>query len=112
MNCAREFLALSLPPTAIIASSDDAATGVIQAIWERGWRCPQDVSVVGFDDNPLAQQICPPLTTVRQPIYQIATRAMSLLIEHLIPGDAVQVQGLILPTELRVRRSTAPAKNR
>ena len=109
MNCARELLALSPPPTAIIASSDDAATGVIQAIWERGWRCPQDVSVVGFDDNPLAQQICPPLTTVRQPIYQIATRAMSLLIEHLIPGDAVQIQGSILPTELRVRRSTAPA---
>ena len=87
LRCARELLALPWPPTAIVASCDDEATGVIQAIWERGWRCPQDVSVVGFDDNPIACQICPPLTTVRQPIYEIATTAMSILIEKLIPDS-------------------------
>ena len=108
LSYARELLALPWPPTAIVASCDDEATGVIQAIWERGWRCPQDVSVVGFDDNPIASQICPPLTTVRQPIYEIATTAMSILIEKLIP-DGLNGESVILPTELVVRRSTAPA---
>ncbi|MBW7885816.1 MAG: substrate-binding domain-containing protein, partial [Caldilineaceae bacterium] len=83
----------------------------IQAIWERGWHCPHDVSVVGFDDNPVASQICPPLTTVRQPIYEIATTATSLLIEQLIPGTEV-TEGVILPTRLIVRRSTGPAPRR
>ena len=97
LRCARDLLALPQPPTAIVASCDDEATGVIQAIWERGWRCPQDVSVVGFDDNPIACQVCPPLTTVRQPIYEIAATAMALLIEKLIPfGPAPE--SVILPT--------------
>jgi LacI family transcriptional regulator len=108
LACARALLALPWPPTAILASCDDEATGAIQAIWERGWRCPQDVSVVGFDDNAMAAQVCPPLTTVRQPIYQIAATAMSLLIDKLIPGEPVTA-GIILDTPLVVRRSTAPA---
>lgn len=112
LSCARTLLSLAWPPTAIVASSDDAATGVIQAIWERGWHCPQDVSVVGFDDNPLAEQLCPPLTTVRQPIYQIAAKAMSLLIEQLIPQEETVADGVILPTTLVVRRSTAPLAHR
>jgi LacI family transcriptional regulator len=107
LRCARELLALPWPPTAIVASCDDEATGVIQAIWERGWRCPQDVSVVGFDDNPIACQVCPPLTTVRQPIYEIATTAMALLIEELIPHGP-GTESVILPTALVVRHSTAP----
>lgn len=109
--CGRELLSMAWPPTAILASCDDEATGVIQAIWERGWHCPHDVSVVGFDDNPVASQICPPLTTVRQPIYEIATTATSLLIEQLIPGTEV-TEGVILPTRLIVRRSTGPAPRR
>lgn len=112
LTCARTLLSLPWPPTAIVASSDDAAAGVIQAIWERGWHCPQDVSVVGFDDNPLAEQLCPPLTTVRQPIYQIATTAMSLLIDQLIPEEKTVADGIILPTTLVVRRSTAPLTRR
>jgi LacI family transcriptional regulator len=64
LNCARTLLSLPWLPTAIVASSDDAAAGVIQSLWEYGWHCPQDVSVVGFDDDPLAEQLCPPLTTV------------------------------------------------
>lgn len=108
LACGRALLSLPWPPTAIVASCDDEATGVIQAIWERGWHCPQDVSVVGFDDNPVATQVCPPLTTVRQPVYRIAAAATSLLIDQLIPGEPA-AQGMILPTELIVRRSTAPA---
>jgi LacI family transcriptional regulator len=112
LRCARALLDLPLPPTAIVASCDDAATGVIQAIWERGWACPGQVSVVGFDDNPVAQQVWPPLTTVHQPIYEIAGTAMSLLVERLIPGeepaDGSLPTHLVLPTQLVVRRSTAP----
>ena len=109
LRCARELLSLPWPPTAIVASCDDEATGVIQAIWERGWRCPQDVSVVGFDDNSIANQVCPPLTTVCQPIYEIAATAMGLLIDKLIPhGVGPQAKSVILPTTLVVRRSTAP----
>jgi LacI family transcriptional regulator len=108
LHCTRELLALSWPPSAIVAACDDVATGAIQAIWERGWRCPQDISVVGFDDNLMAAQVCPPLTTVRQPIYRIAATAASLLIDKLIPGEPFDA-GVILETELVVRRSTAPA---
>jgi LacI family transcriptional regulator len=107
LNCARDLLSLPWPPTAIVASCDDEATGAIQAVWERGWRCPQDVSVVGFDDNPVACQVCPPLTTVRQPIYEISATAMGLLIEKLIPHGS-RAESVILPTTLVIRRSTAP----
>ena len=86
---ARELL--SLPPTAIMSSNDESAAGVIQAAWERGMACPEQLSVVGFDDVALAQQICPPLTTVKQPIYEIATRAMSILVEQIIPGTQLRL---------------------
>ena len=57
------------PPSAIIASNDDMAAGVLFEARERNISVPEDVSVVGFDDTPLAQRIWPPLITVRQPIH-------------------------------------------
>ncbi len=104
---AREFLSMPIPPTAIIASNDESAAGVIQAAWERGLVCPDHLSVVGFDDVALAQQICPPLTTVKQPIYEIATRAMSILVEQIIPG-VQSGQAIEIATELVIRHSTGP----
>ena len=106
---AREFLAMSAPPTAIVAANDESAAGVVQAAWERGWNVPADLSVVGFDDVPLARQVWPPLTTVRQPIYDIAVKAMSMLVERIIPG--VPVDPVIeIPTELIIRHSTGPCR--
>jgi LacI family transcriptional regulator len=101
---------LSLPdrPTAIMAPNDVGASGVLQAAWERGLNCPRQISVVGFDDIPLARQVCPPLTTVRQPIYEIATTAMNLLIEQMTSGNATPGQ-VEMPTELVIRHSTGPA---
>lgn len=105
LDRARELLAISPRPTAIIAGNDDMAAGVLQAAWERDLACPEALSIVGFDDVQLAQQLSPPLTTVRQPIYTIATTAMHMLVEKLIPGEPVDI-GVEVPTELIIRYST------
>jgi LacI family transcriptional regulator len=107
LECAEELLSLAEPPTAVLAGNDDSAAGVLQAAWERGLNCPADLSIVGFDDVPLARQVSPPLTTVRQPIYEIATTAMSMLVEKAIPGLPVE-EAVEVPTELIVRHSTGP----
>lgn len=66
-------------PTAIIASNDDMAAGVIAAAYRFGLRVPEDVSVTGFDDTEIATNIWPELTTVKQPISEMALRAVQLL---------------------------------
>jgi LacI family transcriptional regulator len=109
LDCARALLDLPDPPTAIMAANDDTAAGVIQAVWERGLTCPDDLSVIGYDDVPLARQVTPPLTTVRQPIYDIATTAMSMLVEKLIPGLATET-AVEVPSQFIQRHSTGPLK--
>ena len=82
----RGFAALwQLParPTAVIASNDDTAAGVVVAAHERGIRIPGMLSVAGFDDSPTATHTWPALTTVRQPIAAIAYRATELLIANI-----------------------------
>jgi LacI family transcriptional regulator len=84
----------------VFCMSDDLATGVYVAAKELGLKIPDDVAVVGFDDRPFARRMSPPLTTVRQPIRDMAARAVELLVD---PGPSA---GRIeLPTELIVRRS-------
>ena len=90
-------------PTAIIALSDIAAIGVLEAAAERGISVPGDLSVAGFDDVPEAADANPPLTTVRQPHQLKGSEAVRLLLE----GPAAQ--SVLLPIELVVRASTAPA---
>lgn len=92
-------------PTAIVATNDEMAAGVIQAIWQLGLRCPEDISVVGFDDVPLASQIFPPLTTVKQPIREMASRAMQMLIEDFLEGDGI-IRHVEVETQLIIRQST------
>lgn len=89
---------------AVFAGSDLIALGAMQAIQEAGLRIPEDIAVVGFDDLPLAEQVQPALTTVRQPIAQKGMQAVSILldlIERRVQGP-VQV---LLPTQLIVRES-------
>ena len=74
---------LSVRPTAIIACNDDTAAGVVVAAHEQGIRVPGMLSVAGFDDSPTATHTWPALTTVRQPIAAIASRATELLIAGL-----------------------------
>ena len=99
------------PPTAIFAANDEQALGVYAAIQQRGLSVPHDVSVVGFDDVPMSQWISPPLTTVRQPIAELAALAIRTLLSH---ADGTELpQGRVeLSTRLVVRGSTAPRADR
>lgn len=78
--CGAKLLSAPERPTAIFASNDDTALGVMAAANRLGLRVPQDVSVSGFDDSELALRAWPPLTTVRQPIREMAAAAAEMLI--------------------------------
>src|SRR6185437_78992 len=77
---ARVLLRLAEPPTAIVTGNDLQALGVYQAAAEAGVRIPHDLSIVGFDDLPLAQWTSPPLTTIRQPLAEMAEAAVTMAI--------------------------------
>lgn len=94
-------------PTAIFCFSDAMAIGALQAVREAGLRCPQDISVMGFDDIRMARFTFPALTTVRQPMHDIGRETVELLI-GIIEGRVTQRVKLTLPHELIVRDSTAP----
>ena len=99
--------ALETHPTAILAANDSVALGVMHALRHRGLRVPEDLSVVGFDDGPLARHFNPPLTTVRQPLEVQGARAAARLIAHLQGRTAPAPAPY--PLELVVRHSTARA---
>lgn len=106
-RCGQELLSLPDPPTAIFAGSDQQALGVYEAARQRGLRIPQDLSVIGFDDLPVARWLSPPLTTVRQPLTAMGRTAAEMLL-NLINGVRLRTQRMELSTELIVRESTAP----
>jgi DNA-binding LacI/PurR family transcriptional regulator len=95
------------PPTAIFACNDLQAVGVYQAAQVVGLRSPRDLSVVGFDDLPVAALVDPPLTTVRQPLVEMAVAATELALA-LGRGERPTRTGIELATKLTVRQSTAP----
>lgn len=101
----QRLLALDNPPTAVFCSNDLMAIGAICAASEAGRNVPTDLSVVGFDDIPLASYSNPPLTTVTQPIYDMGVAATAMLLERLSDPD-LPPRRKILPTELKQRRST------
>jgi DNA-binding LacI/PurR family transcriptional regulator len=105
----RALLALPDRPTAIFTGNDLQALGVYQAAREARLHIPEDLSVVGFDDLPVAQWVGPPLTTVRQPLVEMAVAAAELLLE-MANGDAPTQARVELATELVVRESTAPPR--
>ena len=95
------------PPTAIFAGSDLQALGVIRAARGAGSTCPRDLSVVGYDDIPLAQLTTPPLTTIHQPLRRDG-RGGDPARAALRDGMPVESTRLDLATSLVVRGSTAP----
>jgi LacI family transcriptional regulator len=101
-----ELLDLPDRPTAIFAGSDQQAFGVYEAARQRGLRVPQDLSVVGFDELPVARWVSPPLTTVRQPLAEMG-RAAAQMLGELIEGLSLRSTRVELSTELIVRESTA-----
>ncbi|HWD45591.1 MAG TPA: substrate-binding domain-containing protein [Actinomycetota bacterium] len=101
------LLDLPEPPTAVFAGSDETALGVIEAARGRDLRIPDDLSVVGFDDTPVARLAAPPLTTVRQPLREMGAVAVRTAL-RLAAGERVDFHHVELATELVARASTAP----
>lgn len=83
LDCGKALLALDEPPTAVFAGNDEMAVGVYQAVRQAGLRIPEDLSIVGFDDSPIATRIWPTLTTVRLPIVHMGRIAVQLLVSNL-----------------------------
>ncbi len=106
---ASAFLELPEPPTAIFASNDVMAMGVMDAIRHRGLHIPADVSVIGFDDIPQAALIHPALTTIHQPLEKMGSVAAQMLLDLLRYPDK-KAERIELPTELVLRESCQPPR--
>jgi LacI family transcriptional regulator len=104
-TCAQTLLSSPDRPTAIFASNDVMAFGVMEAVRDHALRIPDDVSIVGFDDIPQSVSVYPQLTTVRQPLAEMGARATQMLLE-LIENPDRPAQRVELPTELIMRAST------
>ncbi len=96
-------------PAAIFAWSDDVAIQAVRRLSEAGVRVPDDVSVIGFDSTELCNHTAPPLTSVRQPIYEMAERALTLLTDRINGGGSHPMQVTLNP-EVVIRQSCRPAR--
>ena len=104
------FFSLSDPPTAVFASNDDMAAGVIAAAHRRGKRIPEDVSIVGFDDTAIASAMWPQLTTVRQPIAEMGYQAVNQLAKVIGEGEGrKQDRNIVLDVSV-VERDTVRSR--
>ena len=104
-TAAMELLDLAQPPTAIFASNDVMAFGVMEAVRVRGLRIPEDVSIVGFDNIPQSAHVSPQLTTIEQPLAEMGRDATRRLLS-LIENPDLPLTRVELPTKLVVRAST------
>jgi LacI family transcriptional regulator len=104
----KKILAAEVLPTAVFCANDEIAVGAIRAALEAGLNVPDDLSVVGFDNVSLAAVFLPAITTVRQPVQELASEATDALIS-LIEGEEA-IASKILSTELIVRDSTSRPK--
>jgi LacI family transcriptional regulator len=113
--CARRLLMRDDRPTAIFASNDEMAAAVIAVAHELGISPPDDLSVVGFDDTPIAQMLWPALTTVRHPVQEMGEAAADMLFSMFAQkGQAARpgsVLHRVLPYEIIIRQSTGTAKS-
>lgn len=107
MDCGKHLLELSEPPTAVFCGNDEMAVGVYQAARRAGLRIPEDLSIVGFDDSPIATRIWPTLTTVRLPIVHMGRIAAQLLISNLDRMAMEPPSATSVMPSLLVRDSTA-----
>lgn len=103
----RDLIGRGVPFTAIVAGNDLMALGCLDALDEVGLRCPEDVSIVGFNDIPFAGRFRPPLTTIRIPHYQLGATSGGLLLD-MLNGEDVGRRQILLDPELVTRESTAP----
>ncbi len=99
-------LAAKRTVTAVFVGNDQMALGLLRAFSEAGVRVPQDVSLVGFDDQPEAAYFTPPLTTVRQDFEELGRRCMDMMRTQIEDGAASST--IVVDPELVVRASTSP----
>jgi LacI family transcriptional regulator len=114
MEAADELLSVKLPPTAIFACNDDMASGVMSVAHRKSLDVPRDLSVVGIDDT-IAGSLWPALTTVRQPIFDIASTAVNTLAQTVRDrraGRDTERQNIVLPHVLVERESAAPPRQK
>lgn len=107
----RQLLGMKPRPSAIFASNDEMASGVIQAAYQMGLRVPDDVSVAGYDNTDSARHTAPPLTTIHVPIEEMGKTAVKMLIQQIDRSQGHSTDGAIhreLHTSLVVRESTSP----
>lgn len=93
--------------TALVAGNDLIALGCYDVFAEQGISCPEDVSVIGFNDMPFLDKMRPPLTTVAVPHHQIGMESARMLLESINEADR-PARSVLLPLKLMVRGSTAP----
>ena len=113
LDAADRLLSLDPVPTAIFASNDDMAAATVAVAHRRGLDVPGDLTVVGFDDTNLAVTIWPELTTIRQPIVELAGAAVELLVRKIRAqrdGNAQRAQHVLLDFKLIRRQSDAPPR--
>ena len=108
-DCARRLLSLENPPSAIFASNDYMAAGIVKVANQKGISIPHDLTVTGFDNAPASRYIWPSLTTIKQPIIEMAVEATRLLI-RIIRHKTIENYNIVIKDELIVRESSAPAK--
>ncbi len=105
----RELMDRGTPFTAVVAGNDLIALGCYDLLTERGLSCPEDLSVVGFNDMPFVDKLRPPLTTVAVPHHQVGAEAARMLLEALHQPQRLS-RSVLLPLTLSVRGSTAPPR--
>ncbi|MFT3966711.1 MAG: LacI family DNA-binding transcriptional regulator [Sphingobium sp.] len=109
LNAAARLLGLSDPPTAIFASNDEMAMGVLAAAHMRGIAVPEALAIVGFEDNYFARNVWPALSSVKVPMAAMAERAMEMLVQHIRTGsnkETPAVTSTVIGHEIRWRAST------
>ena len=109
LHAGEQLLRLNSAPTAIFASNDEMAAGVMTAAMKRNLIVPDDISVAGFDDSPTATMIWPQLTTVRQPIDEMSKIAISMLVSQLRDREVASRETKV-EYQLIVRDSTSSLK--
>ncbi len=103
-QAAEQLLSLKERPTAIFAASDEMALEMMAVIMEKGLRIPQDISIIGFDDNPAAIYGPVALTTIKQPLFQMAEDSVKLL-NAIVSGKKKAPVKVIMPPKLIIRES-------
>jgi LacI family repressor for deo operon, udp, cdd, tsx, nupC, and nupG len=101
-----KLLNLKPVPSAVFVANDNMAITAMQVAKERGYHIPQDISFIGFDDIQATELSEPPLTTVRQPLYNVGREGAGMLIELLESGNLL-IEPRVLKAELIVRNSTS-----